>query len=246
VRPQGGRRLPLEAQQRVRVVLHDEEIVFLSDLEELEPTLRAQGHPRRVLEVRDDVEELDALARALTRGDALAEGLGDQSVLVHRDVDDLGLGGGEGAECPHVGGRFGEHDVTGVEQDPADEVQGLLTAHGHDDVVRRGGDADEAHDLADLLTEPRVTLAAAVVQGHGTALEHELAQHLPHRIEGQRRRVWRAAGQADHLGPAGNGEQGSDLRGGHTAGARCVAPDVGIQGRARHNCTVVEMAQGRS
>ena len=114
-----------------------------ADLEHLGAPLDGQRDAGRVVEVRDRVQELrrDALRRE--RAQRVAQQLGDQPVLVHRDVHDPGLVRGEAAERADVGRTLGEHDVAGVAVDAGDEVERHLRADGDDDVVRVGPDALE-------------------------------------------------------------------------------------------------------
>jgi hypothetical protein len=79
------------------------------------------------------------------------------------------------------------------------------------------------HQVGEDLTQPRVPLAAGVLEGGRSLLGHHLLEHLPDDVEGQRGRERHPAGQADDLRAGGDGEQGSDLRGGHRAGAAGVA-----------------------
>ena len=132
------RRRPVEAEQAVGVVLEHQQAGALADREHLVAARLGQGRPGRVVEVRDGVEELRALAGRLHRRERLAQRLGHQPVLVHRDVHDLGLVGREGAERADVGRRLGDHDVTRVDEDAGDQVERLLAADGDDDVLAGG------------------------------------------------------------------------------------------------------------
>ena len=51
-------RLVVEVEQAVRVVLEHQDVVLPRDLEDLEAALPGEGHPGRVVEGRDRVEEL--------------------------------------------------------------------------------------------------------------------------------------------------------------------------------------------
>jgi hypothetical protein len=103
------------------------------------------------VEVRDRIEELRLLARRRNRRDRLLERLRLDPVVVHRDVHDLALVRAEDAERPDVRGGLADHDVAWVAEHPGDQVDGLLAADGHDDVVRVRLDTLERHHVADLL-----------------------------------------------------------------------------------------------
>jgi hypothetical protein len=127
-RPDRRHRRRVEAEQAVRVVLEDHQPGRLADREDLVAAVLGEARAGRVVEVRHGVEELAPLARRAHRGDRLAQRLGHEPVLVHRDVHDLGLVGREGAERPDVRRRLGDHDVTGVDEHARDEVERLLAA----------------------------------------------------------------------------------------------------------------------
>jgi hypothetical protein len=150
-------------------------------------------------------------------------------VLVHRDVHDAGLVGGEAAERPDVGRAFGEHDVARVAVDAGDEVQCHLRADGDDHVVRVGADTLQRHHLADLLAQRGHSLRGAVLQRHLALALHEVGDLGRQRAEGQGGEVGHAAGQRDDLGPARHREQGADLRCGHA----CRASGEAL---GRHRC----------
>ena len=65
----------------------------------------------------------------------LAQRLGDEAVLVHRDVVDLGLVRPEDHHRGDVARALGEHDVAGVEEELAEELERVLRSGGDHDVV---------------------------------------------------------------------------------------------------------------
>jgi hypothetical protein len=60
------------------------------------------------------------------RLDGLFQGGRDQSLVVHRDVDDARLRSLEDTERADVGRSLGEHDVARVEEEAGDKVECLL------------------------------------------------------------------------------------------------------------------------
>ena len=85
----------------------------------------------------------------------------------------------------------------------------------------------------DLLAQPRVALAGAVLQGHRPLGGDQVADGAADDVEGEPGDVGHPARQRDDLGPGRDREQGPDLRRGHAGGAGRVAVDVGVQPRAR-------------
>jgi hypothetical protein len=137
---------------------------------------------------------------------------------------------GEGREGADVRRALGHDDVAGIAEHPGDEIQRLLGPFGDDHVAARAMDALVAHEVGEHLTQPRVSLAAGVLQGRRALLGHDLVEHITHGVEGERRRERHASGQADDLRSGGDGEQGPDLGSGHRAGAAGVAVTKGVIG----------------
>ena len=96
----------LEADEAVRVVLEDRELVLASDLDEPRATLGREGTPARVLEGRDRVEEGRRFAAALQ---LVLERIGIQAFVVHRESHDLGAFAREDLQRPVVARRLDEH-----------------------------------------------------------------------------------------------------------------------------------------
>ena len=200
------------------------------------PVVR-QGDPGGIVEVRNRVEQLDPAAGRPTGLDRGDECLGDQPVVVHRDVHDLGLVGLEGAERTDVRRRLGQDDVARVAEDPGGQVQRHLRADGDHHVVRVGLDALERHHLADLLPELRDALARPVLQGDQAVLGDQAGGLRGQRLQRQRLQIRHATGQRHHLGTVGDGEQCPDGRGPHADGTLRVTLHVLVQAVARHDST---------
>ena len=153
-------------------------------------------------------------------------------------MHDLRLRGLEHAERADVGRALGEHHVARVEEEPGDQVEGLLAADGDDDVVRRGAAAASMPESAITSQirsrSSRVPWPMPYCRVVGAVLGGEPAEHLADRVERQRGDVRGAAGERDDLGTAGDGEQCSDLRGGHAAHPPGVPVGVVVERRAGH------------
>ncbi len=228
-RAQRRQRLGVETQQAVGVVLQHQHAVTPGHLEHARPPLERERHARGVVEVGDGVQQLHGAAGGVQRGEGAVEGVRVEPVVVHRGVDDLGLVGAEDPERADVAGGLGDHDVARVAEHPGDQVERLLRAGGDHDVVGVRADALLGHHRADRLAQSGITLPGAVLQRGGAGAGDQVVHHLGHGVHRQRGEVGHPAGERDHLGPAGDGEQRPDLGRRHAAGAGGVAVGPPVQ-----------------
>jgi hypothetical protein len=163
------------------------------------------------VEVRDRIEELDATALAAQMCDRLAQGLGDQPVLIHCDVYDTRLVGAEDPHGADVARRLGENHVARIDEELRDEIESLLRSGRGDDVVDRTADPLEGHDLENVLTQGRNSLTRAVLQGSRTLRAHDALHRGDDELLRKRRDERHAACQRDDLGTRGDGEESSDF-----------------------------------
>ena len=91
-------------------------------------------------------------SRAQAR-ERLLEHVDAHAVVVHLDLHDVGLEGGEARHRAGIGRRLGDHDVAGIEERAADEVDHLLAAGGDHDVVGLDRRALGGHHLDDALLD---------------------------------------------------------------------------------------------
>ena len=122
-----------------------------ADLNDLPTALLGEGHSGRVVEVGEAVEELDTAPLAREADDRLLQGLWDDAPGINGNLLHVGLVCREDRQRADVGGRLGQDDVAGVDEELGDDVDGLLRAGGDDDVLRVGSDVLQGHDLGDLL-----------------------------------------------------------------------------------------------
>ncbi len=232
---QRRQRVTVEAEQPVGVVLDHQQVVRLRQRQHpLAPHL-AERHAGRIVEVRDGVEELRPATPCRQLRQDGGQGVGHETCPVHRDVHDPGLGGLERTEGSHVGRGLGEYDVTGVEEDPGQQIKPLLRADGDDHLVGGGvGDSLEGHHRQDLLAQPGVALAGAVLQRLRAQPADQLTDHRAHGVQRQGGHGRHSAGQRHHLGPADHREQCPNLRGRHAMGALGVAVGERIEVVAAH------------
>src|SRR5690606_33454730 len=92
------------AQQAVRVSLQNQDPGFAADVHDFLAAFGCQGNARWVVEVRDGVEEFDALAGGAQFGNALAQGAGNQAVVIGAYGAGLDLVGLEGIQRTDIGG----------------------------------------------------------------------------------------------------------------------------------------------
>ena len=134
-RVQRRQRLALVAQHPVRVVLEHEQLAAARDLDQPAAALERHRHPRGVLERRHRVDELRRAARGVEALELGLEQVDVHAVLVHADLHDVGLVGDEHRHRAGIRRALGDHDVARVDQRLADEVDHLLAAGGHEQVV---------------------------------------------------------------------------------------------------------------
>ena len=114
---QARRRLALVADEAVRVVLEQRQVVGLRELDDAASAFQRERPAARVLERRDRVEERDVAAPA----ELPLERVGVEALVVHRQRDHLGAFPREDLQRPVVGRALDEH-TTG----PARELLGRV------------------------------------------------------------------------------------------------------------------------
>ena len=182
--------------------------------------------------IRHRVQEFDALSLSFERGKCRFKQPGNQTVLIHGNVYDVGLVGPEHAKGTHVGRRLGDDHVARIDEHRGDEVERLLRARGDNDVVGMGTNALERHDLCDVLAKPLVALARAVLQRRLTVLDDEPTHHLADLLQRKPADVRHAAGEGDDLGPRRHRKERTDLGGAHVVRAGGVRPEPWVEARS--------------
>jgi hypothetical protein len=156
---------------------------------------RGQGHPGRVVEVGDRVEELDPPSVTLETFEGCRQGVGVEAVVVHRHVADLDLVLRERGQGAHVRGPLGHDHVARVAEHARDEVQGLLRALGHDHVAAGSPDPLVPHQVGEDLTAAAGPPGRRRTGGRPAPRRPPPPEHVPDDVEGQRGRERHAAGQ---------------------------------------------------
>ncbi|SQC38026.1 Uncharacterised protein [Rothia kristinae] len=230
---QGRQALTGEGQLTVRVVLHHQHVLLPADPHQLGPAILRQRHPGGVLEVRDRVEQLDALALLLQLPDAGLDGGRIQAVLVQGHLAHIHLVALEHPQRPRVRGALREDDVARIAEQLGHQVQTHLGARGHLDLLDPRVRALRAHELGDQLDQRLIPRPRAVLQDLQTLLRDDPRSHLPQLLQRQQLQVRVAPGQGDDAGAHRDLEDVAHRRGTEAPGALGEAahqPRVGAGG----------------
>ena len=111
--------------------------------------------PRRVLEVRHEVEELQRPSLTTDLVDTPLEVVEVDAVGLLPHADQGGLHVAEGGDRAGVAGQFDEHDVARVEEDTGDEVEPLLRTGRDHQLIGRRGDAPAGEQAAQGIEQVR-------------------------------------------------------------------------------------------
>ena len=88
--------------------------------------LKGQGHASRVLEIWNRVEELNGATGQLQATDRLFQGLGNQTIFIHINVNNIGLASAETPQSADIRRRLGQNNIARVDEELCHQVQGLL------------------------------------------------------------------------------------------------------------------------
>ena len=203
--------LALVPQLAVGVVLDDREVQFRSDLCQLLAAL--QGHRRtgRVVEVGQNVDKLGRLAEV---GEHLFVGMlhliHDHAILIEAHSVEARLISIPSLDRSQVGGTAGEHEVTGVNENLANQVQGLLGAIGQQDVAGHGRDAILVHCGGQVFLERSIPLSGAVLQCLGAVLVDDVTAGFLDLAQREEVRGRQTTGEGDDVRLLGQFEQFAD------------------------------------
>ena len=224
---QRGKRVALEADHPVRVVLDDEQAVGVGELDEALPAGQRHGDARGILEVGDGVEQLGRAALVGQARVGLFQQVNAHAVVVEGHVGHVCAVGGEARHRARVGGALGQHGVAGVHEGPDAQVNGLLAARGDEDVVNACVRTLVGHEDGDLLAQILHAVGGAVLQARcqvlGTHVGHDVVEDGAREGLG----VGQPTGQRDDIGLLGDGHEIAHGRrhgpGGQRREARVVA-----------------------
>ena len=121
-----GQWIRMEAKQTVGIIFQNQHMLTHTNLCDTLTPFKGQGHASRVLEIRNRVEEFNGATGGLQATDRLFQGLGNQTIFIHINVNNIGLAGTETPQSAHIRRRLGQHNVTGVNEKLCHQVKGLL------------------------------------------------------------------------------------------------------------------------
>ena len=155
----------LEAHSPIRRVLDHIHAVSRRKLEQRFAPAARHGDARRVVEIRDVIDEfrdLPPVPREPVQG--CRELVGVQSFVVLSDLDEVGVEALKDRDGSEVGRRGHDDGVTFVEQQAADELDALLRPIGDEDLARRHIGAVRVHCAGNPFPKVGETGADSVLQ----------------------------------------------------------------------------------
>ena len=197
----------------VRRILDDQQIVFLGHLHGVFALIEGHRLTRRVLEVRDRIEEFRLLAR---RTENVA---GFVKAAVVTQAVRLPLIRPEGLERAQIGRKTADHHVARIDEHAGDQVEGLLRSRRDHNILDGNVKPFFAFvEFGYLLAERNDTVGGTVLEG-GIAL---LVEHFLHNgfeiFQREGFRIGEATGKGDDFGAGRDAEQVTDLGAAHAQG----------------------------
>jgi hypothetical protein len=204
---QRRQRLPLVAQQPVRVVLEDEQLAPARDGHELTAPAQRHGHARGVLEVGDRVDELRPSPRGVEVVEQGIELVDAHAVAIGRHVDDVCLVRAERRDRARVRRALRHDHVTRVDQRLAHEVYDLLPAGGDEHLVGVNRGVLRRHHLDDAVLHHGHALGRPVLERPRAGLRRDRLHERGIALGREGRRVGQSARERDDLGALGDRHQ---------------------------------------
>jgi hypothetical protein len=93
-------------------------------------------------------------------------------------VLDVSLFVAKNTDGTHVAWCLYQHGVSLVEEEIRQQFKRVLATGGNHQILNRALNALKGHDFLDLLAQPQVTLAAAILQGVVAAIGHQGSESL--------------------------------------------------------------------
>jgi len=199
-RPEAREAVVRESKLPVGDVLHEEQAAPPSKFDEGLPSFSGQAHPRGVLVVRDDVQELRMRAgreQPLELRHVEASG-------VNRPPSDVRLETAEGHDGPEVGRGLHERRVAPLEEDLAQQLQGFdPPARDEQFIFARPAPLEPVQPLGQEVAEPRQARGRRVLEGRGIARPEEGGEEVREHGAWERGRVREPTGEGDDAGCGG-------------------------------------------
>ena len=178
----------------VEAVLDDRDMVPRRDVQHPPRRFGRHRDPSRVVGGRLAVEELRPVARQ-----DLLERLGRRPLAVPGHGHELGARRPEHSDRARIGRLLHGHDVAGIDEGPRDQVEALLRAVDHQDVVGPRLDAEPQEVRREVRAKRQVAVAARrVLEERRPFGAHDLVQHSAEGVGRKEPAVRRALGKRDH------------------------------------------------
>ena len=159
--------------------------------------IQIPGAAGGVLEIGNDVDHLHALGG----GQDLLQLVHDHAAVIGGNFDELGLAGLERIDGAQIGGALQQHDVTRVQEHTCGEIQTLLGAGGHQDMILVSVNVVLGqHTLGDLLAQAGEALGGGILQRLAAVLLQNGDRGLHHLLHGKQLGSGHAAGKGEYVG----------------------------------------------
>ena len=182
-----------------------------TNLDDYRTALLRKSYARRIVEIRDRVQELNPTPLCAKVADHLFKSFGNQAILVHVHVDNFALVRAERAERAHIRGSLRQHDVALLQENLRNQIQSLLRTGGDNYIIRICINTVIRHHLSDALAKILPPLARAVLHSLRAVTRNERASRLSQRIQRQILNVWHASSQRHYFWPRNHGKQSADF-----------------------------------
>ena len=191
-----------EPQVAVGIVLDDQHLLASAPVEQRAALGERQDAAGGVLEIRDDVQELDATPRRTLGGEHRVEMCEIETVGLLPDADQARPRTPERRDRSGERRQLDEHDIARIHEEPRDQIDGLLRAGGEQNLVARARDALRAQSRHDRLDQGAVAPRLAVLQRVLVPASQQVVRDVAVRLPGERRRIRVTRRERDQVRPA--------------------------------------------
>ena len=180
----GRNRLTLIAQLKIRIVLENQNVVLLCKLQQLTAALQRHGTSGRVLEGRDNIDELNTLSG----GKNLLQLVHTHAFVIHRNTLEVRAEAAERIECADKARPLTDNGVALVNHRLGKQADGLLAASRDNQlIVIRADIVFFPHALFRQVAQRLIAFGHAILQCCRSFICKNLRTNLRHFLFGQRR-----------------------------------------------------------
>src|SRR6266487_2116165 len=154
----------LIAQLTVWIIFNNRNPIAIGQLDQFVASLQTESRAARVLEIRENINELRSDAK---RG---FQFIHNHTILICTDGDVLRAIGVPGLQCTQIGWRFHYDVVAAVDEQPPDEIQRLLRAGSDQNVISRDLHSVTSCMSRDHLAQRRISFSRTVLQSLRTKM----------------------------------------------------------------------------